>query len=57
MNKENLQSFLIISGLFLLFAILYGFITDYQKTECLKEGGKWISGFYGGTYARLCLPK
>lgn len=57
MNKENLQSFLIISGLFLLFAILYGFITDYQKTECLKEGGKWISGFYGGTYASLCLPK
>ena len=57
MNKENLQSFLIISGLFLLFAILYGFITDHQKTECLKEGGKWISGFYGGTYAHLCLPK
>ena len=57
MNKENLQSFLIISGLFLLFAILYRFITDYQKTECLKEGGKWISGFYGGTYAHLCLPK
>ena len=57
MTKENLQSFLIISGLFLLFTILYGFITDYQKTECLKEGGKWISGFYGGTYAHSCLPK
>ena len=46
MNKENLQSILIIVGLFLLFAILYGVITDYQKTKCLEDGGRWISGFY-----------
>jgi hypothetical protein len=57
MSKEKLKALLIIVGIFLLFAILYGVITDYQKTKCLEDGGKWIHGFFGGTYANLCLPK
>ena len=57
MTKEELKALLIIVGLFLLFTILYGVITDYQKTLCLKEGGKWISGFVGGNWTNLCLPK
>ena len=57
MSKEELKALLIIVGIFLLFAILYGVITDYQKTLCLKENGRWISGFYGGTWTNLCLPK
>jgi hypothetical protein len=54
MSKENLQALLIILGVLLLLGI---FTTDYQKTKCLEDGGRWISGFFGGTYAHLCLPK
>ena len=57
MSKEELKALLIIVGIFLLFAILYGVITDYQKTKCLEDGGRWISGFVGGNWTNLCLPK
>ena len=57
MSKEELKALLIILGVFLLLAILTAFTTNYQKTLCLKENGRWISGFYGGTWTNLCLPK
>ena len=57
MSKENLQALLIILGVLLLLGILTAFTTDYQKTKCLEDGGRWISGFFGGTYAHLCLSK
>ena len=56
MDKEELAILFIVLGILIL-VILNGFVVNYEKTECLKEGGKWISGFYGGTYAHLCLPK
>ena len=57
MSKEDLQALLIILGVFLLLAILTAFTTDYQKTKCLEDGGRWISGFVGGNWTNLCLPK
>ena len=57
MSKEDLQSILIIIGVLLLLGIITAFTTDYQKTECLEDGGRWISGFVGGNWTYFCLPK
>jgi hypothetical protein len=56
MDKEEL-TILIILGILLLFAILNGFVVNYEKTECLKEGGKWVSGMIAGDYSYFCVPK
>jgi hypothetical protein len=57
MDKEELAILFIVLGILLLFAILNGFVVDYEKTECLKEGGKWVSGMIGGNYSYVCVPK
>ena len=57
MDKEELAILFIILGILLLFAILNGFVVDYEKTECLKEGGKWVSGMIAGDYSYFCVPK
>jgi len=57
MSKEDLQSLLIILGVLLLLGILTAFTTEYQKTKCLEDGGRWISGFIGGNWTYFCLPK
>ncbi len=57
MIKEELKAILFILGLLLLLGILTSFTTDYQKTKCLEDGGKWISGFVGGNWTYFCLPK
>jgi hypothetical protein len=57
MIKEELKAILFILGLLLLLGILTSFTTDYQKTKCLEDGGRWISGFVGGNWTYFCLPK
>jgi hypothetical protein len=57
MDKEELAILFIVLGILLLFAILNGFVVDYEKTECLKEGGKWVSGMIAGDYSYFCVPK
>ena len=57
MDKEELAILFIVLGILLLFAILNGFVVDYEKTECLKEGGKWVSGMITGEYSYFCVPK
>lgn len=31
--------------------------TNNQKTECLANGGKWVTGIVGGNYSAFCIPK
>jgi hypothetical protein len=57
MSKEEFKALLIILGVLLFLGILAAFTTDYQKTKCLEDGGRWISGFVGGNWTYLCLPK
>ena len=44
MDKDEFVLLFIFLGIILIFAILNGFVMDYEKTECLKEDGKWLSG-------------
>ena len=57
MDKEELAILFSILGILILVAILNGFVVNYEKTECLKEGGKWVSGMIGGEYSYFCVPK
>ena len=57
MDKEELAILFIVLGIIILVAILSGFVIDYEKTECLKEGGKWVSGMIAGNYSYFCVPK
>ena len=57
MDKDEFVLLFIFLGIILLFAILNGFVIDYEKTECLKEGGRWISGVIAGEYSYFCVPK
>ena len=57
MDKDEFVLLFIFLGIILLFAILNGFVIDYEKTECLKEGGKWVSGVIAGEYSYFCVPK
>jgi hypothetical protein len=57
MDKEELTILFIILGILLLFAIFNGFVVNYEKTECLKEGGKLVSGMIAGNYSYFCVPK
>ena len=57
MDEEELAILFIILGILILVAILNGFVVNYEKTECLKEGGKWVSGMIAGEYSYFCVPK
>jgi hypothetical protein len=57
LDKEELAILFIVLGILILVAILSGFVIDYEKTECLKEGGKWVSGRIAGEYSYFCVPK
>jgi Zn-dependent protease len=57
MDEEELAILFIILGILILVAILNGFVVNYEKTECLKEGGKWVSGMIAGNYSYFCVPK
>jgi len=56
MDKEKLAILFIVLGILIL-VILNGFVVNYEQTECLKEGGKWVSGMIGGNYSYFCVPK
>ena len=55
--REETQSFIIVGVIVLVFFVLFVLSYDYQKTECLAEGGKWVSGVMGGNFSYFCIPK
>ena len=55
--REETQSFIIIGVIVLVLIVLLALSYNYEKTECLAEGGKWISGMLGGNYSYFCIPK
>ena len=55
--REETQSFIIVGVIVLVFIVLFALSYNYEKTECLAEGGKWISGMLGGNYSYFCIPK
>jgi hypothetical protein len=49
---------LIIIGLIIIGIIVWTAISiDFQKTECLESGGKWVTGMVLNHYSALCIPK
>jgi hypothetical protein len=37
--------------------VLFALSIDHQKTKCLADGGKWVSGIVAGQYSAFCIPK
>lgn len=56
MNRETVE-WIIIGAIILLIVILGLWSIDYQETECIADGGKWVEGMINGTYSYFCIPK
>jgi hypothetical protein len=56
MNKET-KELIILILVVLVFLVIYALSIDYEKTQCLASGGKWVSGMIGGDYSYFCVPK
>ena len=56
MNNDT-KALILIGLVILLFSVLFGISISHQKTECLTNGGKWVSGIIGGNYSAFCIPK
>jgi hypothetical protein len=60
MNKNYISTLIttlfVIIGV-ILFLLFVGFTMDFEKTQCLKEGGKWVTGVISGSYSYFCLNK
>jgi regulatory protein YycH of two-component signal transduction system YycFG len=60
MNKNHISTLIttlfVIIGV-ILFLLFVGFTMDFEKTQCLKEGGKWITGVISGSYSFFCVPQ
>jgi regulatory protein YycH of two-component signal transduction system YycFG len=60
MNKNHISTLIttlfVIIGV-ILFLLFVGFTMDFEKTQCLKEGGKWITGVISGSYSYFCMPQ
>ena len=60
MNKNHISTFIttlfVIIGV-IIFLLFVGFTIDFEKTQCLKEGGKWVTGVISGSYSYFCIPK
>ncbi len=54
--KEIITATLCILALVVV-AILFDVDMDYEKSKCLEEGGKWVSGVIGGERSFFCMPK
>ena len=55
--NEELKVFILVVLVIVGFFVLYSFSIDYQKTVCLENGGKWVSGIVAGEYSAFCIPK
>ncbi len=55
--REETQSFIIVGAIVLVFLVLFAISYSTQKSDCLAEGGKWISGVVGGNATFFCIPK
>jgi hypothetical protein len=51
-----MKEIIIIALIIVVFAFLFGISIDYQKSKCLEEGGKWVSGMIGGEMSYFCMP-
>ena len=56
MNRETVE-WIIIGAVILLIAVLSHWSVEYQETESIANGGKWVSGMINGTYSYFCIPK
>jgi regulatory protein YycH of two-component signal transduction system YycFG len=60
MNKNHISTLIttlfVIIGV-ILFLLFVGFTIDFEKTQCLKEGGKWVTGVISGSYSYFCVPQ
>jgi Na+(H+)/acetate symporter ActP len=54
--KEIITAVLLLVAVIVV-AILFGIDMDYEKSKCLEEGGKWVSGVIGGERSFFCMPK
>ena len=55
--KEEVLGWIVVGIIVLIFIVGFGFVMDEQKTQCIAEGGKWISGMVAGEYSYFCIPK
>jgi Zn-dependent protease len=55
MNKE-IKEWIIIGAGVLGIWVLFSLGMDHEKTKCLANGGKWVSGIVAGQYSALCIP-
>ena len=53
----NPKEWVIIGLIILVSIILYGVSIDYEKTQCISNGGKWISGMVAGELSYFCIPQ
>ncbi len=53
----NLKESIIIVLIILVFIILYAISIGHEKTECISNGGKFISGMVAGEFSYFCIPK
>lgn len=51
-----MKEIIIIALIIIVLAVLFGVNMDYQKSKCLEEGGKWVSGMIGGEMSYFCMP-
>jgi hypothetical protein len=56
MTKET-KEWIIIGAVALGIIVLFALSIDHQKTKCLADGGKWVSGIVAGQYSAFCIPK
>lgn len=60
MDNKNLSTLITIVFLFvglIVFFTVFAMIDDFQKVQCVKEGGKWVTGIIGGSYSAFCMPQ
>lgn len=55
--NEELKVFILVVLVIVGFFVLYSFSIDYEKTVCLENGGKWVTGIVAGNYSAICIPK
>ena len=54
--KEIITAILLLIAVFVV-GIIFDVDIDAQKTKCLEEGGRWMTGMIGGEMSYFCMPK
>ncbi len=56
MTKET-KEWIIIGAVFLGIIVLFALSIDHQKTKCLADGGKWVSGIVANQFVVFLIPE